>query len=115
MFIRMFLYAKSSKEAVSICNDILSNIDLYTEKKEIVEIAPYWKIEGIFQIELSVVLKSTSINNEDLERLLKIFSNIWLSYGQPIDEILILDSSIIYNEKIEMINIFFDSEKIVAS
>lgn len=118
MFVRMFLYAKSKEEATAICNDILSNIDLYIEQRKIVEITPYWKIEGIFQIELSVVLKNNSINSEDWERFLKTLSNIWLSYGEPIDEILItrkLDGSIMCNEKIEMINIFFDCEKIVAT
>ena len=106
----MFLYSESKEEAVGICNSILSDIDLYIEERKIVDISPYWKIEGIFQIELNVVLKNNDINSEDWEGFLKTLSNIWLNYGEPTDEILItrkLDESIIYNEKIEMINIFF--------
>ncbi|MBD5136548.1 MAG: hypothetical protein HDT39_11405 [Lachnospiraceae bacterium] len=117
MFIRMFLYAKSKKETISICSNILSNIDIHIEKRKVVEIVPYWKIEGVFQIELSIALKNNSIDSNDWERFLKTLSNIWLSYGEPIDEILItrkLDGSIIDNEKIEMINIFLDNEKIIA-
>ena len=113
----MFLYAKSKKETISICNNILSNIYMHIEKRKVVEIVPYWKIEGVFQIELSITLKNNSIDSNDLERFLKTLCNLWLSYGEPIDEILItrkLDGSIIDNEKIEMINIFLDNEKIIA-
>lgn len=108
MFIRMFLYAKTKEEAINLSNSILLNLDIQIDRKKIVELEPYWKIDGIYEIGIEIILKNKSISKKILENFLKSLSNKWLSYGEPIYEILVtrnLDNTILTNKKIEMISI----------
>lgn len=48
MFIRMFLYAETKKETIDISHNILLNLAVYIDKKNIIELELYWKIKGIY-------------------------------------------------------------------
>ena len=112
VFIKAFLYANTEDESMKIITDILSPLNIEIGKTKI-ELEPYWKINGIYSIDVYVDLDVSILPKEMLEKFLKTIANKWISYGEPINEILISRNDIdivIYNEKIEMINIHIEDE-----
>ena len=112
VFIKAFLYANTKDESMKIITDILSPLNIEMGKTKI-ELEPYWKINGIYSIDVYVDLDASILQKEMLEKFLKTIANKWISYGEPVDEILISRNDkdiIIYNEKIEMIIIYIVDE-----
>ncbi len=112
MFIKAFLYANTEDESMKIITDILSPLNIEIGKTKI-ELEPYWKINGIYSVDVYVDSDVSILQKEVLEKFLKTIANKWISYGEPINEILISRNDkdiVINNEKIEMINIYFEDE-----
>lgn len=110
VFIKAFLYAHTEDESMKIITDILSPLNIEIGKTKI-ELEPYWKINGIYSV--YVDLDVSILQKEMLEKFLKTIANKWISYGEPINEILISRNDkdiIINNEKIEMIIIFIEDD-----
>lgn len=113
MFVRMFLYADTKEEALRISDDVLRNLDARIDRKTVVESEPYWKMEGVYQIGTALRLKQSVISKAVMRMFLKSLSNIWLTYGEPVDEFLVtrnLEHAVLTNEKVEMVLIFIEDE-----
>lgn len=83
----------------------LDNID----KIEYVAIEPYWKIDGIYILEVNVDLK-IAFTEERVTKFLDSISDKWTFFGDPIEEALASEAtegcSYIING-VNMVNIFF--------
>ena len=109
----MFLYAKTEKEAIQQSENILLLLKTYIIKRKMIAIEPYWKMNNMYKLDISLELDIHILEKNILEEFLQNISSKWQSYGEPINEILISkndNDTIVYNEKIEMINIFIHNE-----
>jgi hypothetical protein len=111
MFIKMFINADTEDESMKIVEDILSPLNIYFKRTNKIKLEPYWKIKDMYSIDVDIDLNVNILEKERLETFLKTIANKWISYGKPINEILISRNNndiIIYHEKVEMINIYID-------
>lgn len=108
MLFRVFEYSNNQDEAKLIFESVISEIQNSIISKEYKKIEPYWKIEGIYVVEVSIKLDK-SFNRDKYEKFLKSISDKWISYGDPVDEIIASETIEDCNytkEEINMINIF---------
>ena len=87
MFIRLFAECDDKETALDIYRDVMDGMKDNVVNEEIIEVKPYWKIEGIFVVEAEMNLKR-ELNDEELNQFLASISDKWLRFGEPADEFL---------------------------
>lgn len=83
MFIRLFVDAHGENEALQLAENGLNDAKEYIFSKEIQKIEPYWKTENTFVVELSAELQPNM-----LPQFLAVFSDTWIEFGSPANELL---------------------------
>ena len=115
MFIKLFLYANNKKEAKKISEQIMNPLKNYAKKIKFKRNKVYWKIKEIYVVEIKIIFNS-KFNKNILNEFLYSISDDWVIFEDPIKQVIdgMLASNIKNNlcifEKINMVNIFFDSE-----
>ncbi|WP_238917732.1 hypothetical protein [Clostridium sp. YIM B02555] len=87
MLIRLFAYSNNEVQAKNIFDSITSSINSSIVFKEYKKIEPYWKIEGIYLIEVRIELDKY-FKEESMEEFLKSIADKWIVFGNPIEEVL---------------------------
>ncbi|MDE7252850.1 MAG: hypothetical protein K2O32_07910 [Acetatifactor sp.] len=108
MIIRYFVYAQQKDESIEIVEDTLKIIDGDIVLKEYLVIEPYWKIDGMYTVELGIKFNDKT---KQIKSFLDNLSDYWITFGEPVDEILTSQKGqncYIKDNRIEMINIFFE-------
>lgn len=106
MFINLYIFADTDNEAKSTVEKIMHNFMHICESYIIHEMKPYWKIAGIYDVDLTLNLKRKLEQNE-LEKTLLNISDDWLKFGNPPTEYLASDTS-------ENSNYIFDGLKMIV-
>lgn len=109
MLFRVFEYSKNQHEAKLIFEHIISEIQNSIISKEYKKIEPYWKVEGIHIVEVLIKLNK-SFNKNQHEEFLRSISDKWISYGDPVNEIIASETTEGCNyikKDVSMINIFY--------
>lgn len=109
MLFRLFAYSNSESEAKKVFDSIINNIENSIVYKEYKKIEPYWKIEGIYVIEVKIELDK-DFNEEKKEEFLKSIADKWTMFGNPVDEVLASETTEGCNyikKGVNMINIFY--------
>ena len=92
MFIRLFAYADNERTAKSIANDVLSSLARCIDKVDYVSCEPYWKIDGTYKIEMSIVFVN-QLTDSQFHSFMNDVSDKWLFFGSPPDELLASDTT----------------------
>ena len=87
MFIRLFAIAVNESEAKTVAENVLSSIRSYIESVDYVKCVPYWKIDGLYEVEMKVLVKA-SFSDTLLNRFLDDISDKWACLGSPANEFL---------------------------
>lgn len=109
LFIRAFIYSNSKDEAQDIFESIIESVKDSIKNKEYIENKPYWKIEGIYVVEVKILFDN-KFNKSYNDKLLKSICDKWITYGNPIEEVLACDDNEGCNfikNGLKMINIFY--------
>lgn len=109
MLFRLFAYSNDEVEAKSVFESIINDIESSIVYKEYKKIEPYWKIEGIYVVTVRIELHN-DFEGENKEDFLKSISDKWITFGNPIDEVLASETTEGCNfikKGVNMINIFY--------
>lgn len=109
MLVRLFAYSNSKDAAKKFFNSIINNIESSIVNKEYKRIEPYWKIEGVFVIEVNIELNK-DFNEKNKEEFLNSIADRWIMFGNPINEVLASETTDGCNyikKGVSMINIFY--------
>ena len=110
MIIRLFAFATNDNEARLVIDNVLDSINQNIERTEYLSCEPYWKIEGVYAVELKISFKN-EISEINIENWLNDISDKWLLFGSPTNEFLASITTKDCNfikDGIYMINIIFD-------
>lgn len=113
MFIRMFLYADDDIQSLKKSNLLLTKLSKFILSIEVLDNVRYWKVKGIYVIELNIEMVESAMNKQRFLQFLKSLSDKWQVYGEPVEEILIsrsLEGYTYIHEDVEMINIIFNKD-----
>lgn len=83
MLIKFYVEAQEEIEAINLVVDGLDNVEKYIIQKKISDVLPYWKENGIYIVEIVLEL-----HKDILYKFLSEFSDTWLEFGYPVDELL---------------------------
>ncbi|MBQ4523076.1 MAG: hypothetical protein IJA10_09025 [Lachnospiraceae bacterium] len=83
MKINFFVEAQVEKEAIRLVQDGLYSMEEIIVSKEEQKVAPYWKMENVYIVEMTVELSQNT-----LQFFLESFSDDWLEIGNPVEELL---------------------------
>lgn len=109
MLIRLFAYASNKGEAKHIFESIIIDIENNIVHKKYTKNEPYWKMEGIYEVEVNIEL-TRDFNELKRDEFLKSISDKWLAFGEPIEEVLASNTNKdckYIKSGIKMINIFY--------
>jgi hypothetical protein len=109
MLFRVFEYSNNENDAKVIFDDIINNIKDYITNKNYIKIEPYWKIKGIYVVEVKIQFNK-NFNDIILKKFLMSIAYKWMEFGNPIDEVLAsetMDECNYIKKDINMINIFY--------
>ena len=109
MFIRIFTYFQDEYKIKMMINEIINKQIDNINKVEYITIEPYWKIEGVYKVEVEVDLES-ELTEQVREKFLYSISDKWTYFGKPIEEALASETTEGCNyikDGINMINIIF--------
>ncbi|MCC3868992.1 hypothetical protein [Terrisporobacter mayombei] len=104
LFIRLFVYSNNKKESRNITEGIVKPLNDYINKIKYKSNKPYWKIDGMYVVEIKIEFND-KLNQNKFNKFLKEISNNWLTLGMQDEELISSDTNFI---ELEMINIFFD-------
>lgn len=110
MFIRLFAYADSECSAKIVANNTLNSISKSINSMEYVTCEPYWKMDGVYKIEMKVVLED-QLTDSQFHDFMDDVSDKWLFYGSPTDELLASDTTEGCNyikRGVSLINVFLN-------
>ena len=114
MLFRFFIYANAENEARYIYTECIKDIkdNIVNDFYDLI-IKPYWKISGIYVLEISIEL---NIEKGSFWRFLESMSDSWLKFGSTLaDELLASETSegCKYMKKgLSMVNIFFEEREV---
>lgn len=106
MFIRFFVEAREKEEAIQIIQDNLKYEERMVSKVILNKIEPYWKIQGVYIAEVEL-----KIQQELLGDFLDFFSDVWIEFGEPVEELLAYRDNKeckFMREKFVLIDVFLD-------
>ncbi len=109
MFIRIFTYFQNEYQIKMMIDEIISKQIESINKVEYITIEPYWKIPGIYKVEVEVDLK-LEFTEQVREKFLYSISDKWAYFGKTMEEALASETTEGYNyikNGINMINIIF--------
>ncbi|HBI02455.1 MAG TPA: hypothetical protein DDY49_00310 [Paenibacillaceae bacterium] len=86
MFIRIYLNTDNQQDALNILENVLNQLDVEIQNKEIVKVEPYWKMEEVYIIEVSFLVNK--LTEEGFEKFLEKISDKWTYFDHPINEVL---------------------------
>lgn len=110
MFIRLYVNAKSKPEARSVLDKVLEIFDPVLQNKEIQKVEPYWKIDGVYVVEMTMLILEGKTEVE-INRILESIADKWIRFGSNTNELLAFDTTENCNfllEGLKMINIHFE-------
>ena len=110
MFIRLFAYAANEPKSRQIVDNAVKGICDYIDSIEIISCKPYWKISGVYENEVKVVLKN-DLTDAQLKTWLNDISDKWLYWGSPANEMLASETTEDCHyimDGVNMINVFLD-------
>ncbi|MDN4618536.1 hypothetical protein QCD85_10540 [Paenibacillus sp. PsM32] len=110
MFVRLFVNAKSETEARVVLEKVFRIFSPILENKEIKKIEPYWKMDEVYIVEITMLISENQTESK-LNRILECIANKWIRFGDPVTELLASDTTencIFMLEGIKMINIQFE-------
>ena len=87
MYIRLFAMAVNESEAKTVAENVLSSISYNIKSFDYVKLAPYWKMDGLYEVELKVLFKGV-FSDLQLENYLEDISDKWVCFGSPANEFL---------------------------
>ena len=112
MFIRLYVNAKSEPEALIVLEKILKIFEPILKDKEIQKVEPYWKIEEVYIVEVTMTMLISEGKTElKKNRILESIAKKWTQIGSPATELLASDTTENCNfilEGLKMINIQFE-------
>lgn len=92
MFIRAFIYSNSNDEAQNVFESLIESVKDSIKSKECIDNKPYWKIKGIYVVEVKIVFDS-KFNEDFNDKLLESICDKWTTFGNPIEEVLACDDN----------------------
>lgn len=87
MFIRLFAYAIDETKAKMVLDDVIKAIKFDIEGIDYLKCEPYWKMDGIYEMELKITLKR-KLSDTEFNAFLENVSDRWMLFGTPPDEML---------------------------
>jgi hypothetical protein len=88
IFVRMYVYAK---DAIDISNNFLSIFNSITRSVSDQNFDPYWKFEDMYVIELKMQLLMDQNSKAFNDKLLIVAEN-WITFDDPVIELLASDT-----------------------
>ncbi len=110
MFIRLYVNAKSEPKARLVLEKVIKIFQPVLKNKEIQKVEPYWKIDGVYVVEITMVISECKTNVE-INRILESIADKWTRFGSPTTELLASDTTENCNfilDGLKMINIHFE-------
>ncbi|MCH1625328.1 hypothetical protein [Fredinandcohnia quinoae] len=110
MFIRLYVNANSELEANLVLEKVLNIFQPILKSKGAQKVEPYWKIEGVYIVEITMLISDRKTQGEITEVLERISDN-WTRFGSPVTELLASDTTENCNfllDGLKMINIHFE-------
>lgn len=110
MFIRLYENAKSEREARLVLEKVLKIFEPVLKNKEIKKVEPYWKIDGVYVVEMTMLISEDKTEVE-INGILESIADKWTRFGSPTTELLASDTTENCNfilEGLKMINIHFE-------
>lgn len=109
MVIRLFAQTQNQDEARKLLLDVIEILSEKIKEYSFVKCEPYWKMEGITEVEAKIDFVD-ELRNDERERFFMSISDKWLYFGNPIEEALAsktTDGCKNLMKGIEMINVIF--------
>lgn len=114
MLCSMYIWANSKNESKEVSKKILSEFKEFILEVDIVENMPYWKIEGIYEIGLTIKLNNSENEirkSKEWHDFLKTISNKWEFIGNNQFIASKKNVKVTYMiNKLEFINIFIGDD-----
>lgn len=110
MFIRLYVNAKSELEARLVLEKVLKIFQPVLKSNEIQKVEPYWKIDGVYVVEITMLISEGKTEIE-MNGLLESIADKWIRFGSPTTELLASDTTENCNfllNGLKMINIHFE-------
>ncbi|MBD8006050.1 hypothetical protein [Bacillus norwichensis] len=110
MFIRLYVNAKSEPEACLVLEKVIKIFQPVLKSKEIQKVEPYWKIDGVYVVEITMLI-SEGKTEAEINEILESIADKWTRFGSPITELLASDTTENCNfllDGLKMINIHFE-------
>lgn len=101
---RLFVYSNNKKESSNIAEYIVEPLNKYIKKFKYKSNKPYWKIDGMYVVEIKIEFND-KFNENKFNQFLEIISNNWLTLGIQDEELISSNTNF---TELEMINIVFD-------
>ncbi|WP_458415075.1 hypothetical protein ACNQFZ_09855 [Schinkia sp. CFF1] len=110
MFIRLYVNAKNELEANLVLEKVLNIFQPILKSKETQKVEPYWKIDGVYVVETTMLILEGKTEGE-INEVLEEISDSWTRFGNPVTELLASDTTENCNfllDGLKMINIHFE-------
>ena len=104
MFIRLYVYSNNNIESKNISKEVVKPLENYIEKIKYIANKPYWKIDGMYVVEIKIKLYD-KLNQNYFNKFLKEISNDWSILGINEDELIASDTNCM---ELEMVYICID-------
>jgi hypothetical protein len=92
MFVRMYVNAINEEVALGFAQKFVNLFDSFLKSISDQVIEPYWKLKGVYQIEIEMQLYR-EINEKEIKKVLSTIGDNWLTFGDPVNELLISDTT----------------------
>lgn len=109
MNIRLYVKSNNEPEALLVFEKVLKIFSSIMVSKEVLKIEPYWKIDGVYFVEVKIITKEITENK--MEKILESISDRWIQFGSPPTEFLASDTTENCNyilDGLKMIDILFE-------
>lgn len=110
MFIRFFVEAQDKGDALQIIHDNLPYKEKMISEVIVKNVEPYWKVQDIYVVESELI-----IQQEVLGDFLDFFSDAWIEFGEPVEELLASRDNVecrFMREKFVLINVFLSDTEL---
>lgn len=106
LFIRLYVYSNNNIESKNIAKEVVKPLENYIEKIKYIANKPYWKIDGMYVVEIKIKLYD-KLNQDYFNKFLKEISNDWSILGINEDELIASDTNCM---ELEMVYICIDDK-----
>lgn len=99
------MYSNNKKESKDFTEYTVKPLNNYIKRIKYKSNKPYWKIDGMYVVEIKLEFND-KLNNNNFNEFLKSISDNWSIFGMHNEELMSSDTNYI---ELDMINMFFDN------